>query len=211
MILVSVTLRWRLIVRQVLSDGYVRFGSIADICAATDHVRFTPESGHLYCTRLCPLRASSGHLCRQLCSTNGSSTPNHWLMTLYRCHSSGSPLRTCDPASMKPRPEPATRSFTVCETSTVPGDANAPTRAAICNAIPWSSPCRTLHSPVCSPIRQVMPTASKAFMIAIRGCAGSSCVGGDVHPPPPSRTPSHCNTALAGSALNDPFYDIRGW
>jgi hypothetical protein len=24
----------------------VRYGSLADICAATDHIRFTPESGH---------------------------------------------------------------------------------------------------------------------------------------------------------------------
>jgi hypothetical protein len=24
----------------------LRFGSLADICSATDHVRFTPESGH---------------------------------------------------------------------------------------------------------------------------------------------------------------------
>ena len=29
--------------------GYVRFGSIADMCAAKSHVRSTLESGHLRC------------------------------------------------------------------------------------------------------------------------------------------------------------------
>jgi hypothetical protein len=33
----------------------VRFGSKADICAATSHVRFTPESGHVRCNYGCPL------------------------------------------------------------------------------------------------------------------------------------------------------------
>jgi hypothetical protein len=27
------------------------------------YVRFTPESGHVQCTRLCPLWANSGHHC----------------------------------------------------------------------------------------------------------------------------------------------------
>jgi hypothetical protein len=31
----------------------VRFGSKADICGATNHVRFTPKSGHVRCTSLC--------------------------------------------------------------------------------------------------------------------------------------------------------------
>src|SRR6186997_345700 len=57
----------------------VRFGSEADICAATSHVRFTPnsdrksrhaanghvcfppESGHVQCRSSCRLRANSGH------------------------------------------------------------------------------------------------------------------------------------------------------
>src|SRR5262245_28226802 len=38
----------------------VRLGSQADICTA-GHVRFTPERGHLQCTRACPLWANSGH------------------------------------------------------------------------------------------------------------------------------------------------------
>jgi hypothetical protein len=39
----------------------VRFGSEADICSAIRHVRFTPESGHVRCTTLCPQSAKSGH------------------------------------------------------------------------------------------------------------------------------------------------------
>ena len=39
----------------------VRFGSKADICDAKSHVRFTLESGHMQCTRRCPLSANSGH------------------------------------------------------------------------------------------------------------------------------------------------------
>jgi hypothetical protein len=38
----------------------VRFGSLADICGAKRHVRFTPNSGHVQCTSLCPLCANSG-------------------------------------------------------------------------------------------------------------------------------------------------------
>ena len=40
---------------------HVRFGSKADMCNANRHVRFTPESGHLQRTSLCPLSANSGH------------------------------------------------------------------------------------------------------------------------------------------------------
>jgi len=54
----------------------VRFGSKADMCNATDHVRFTPmcdgselartflnvcNSGHVRCKQECPLWARSGH------------------------------------------------------------------------------------------------------------------------------------------------------
>ena len=39
----------------------VRFGSLADICSANRHVRFTPNSGHVQCTSRCPLSANSGH------------------------------------------------------------------------------------------------------------------------------------------------------
>ena len=45
----------------------VRFGSKADICGAKDHVRFTPESGHVRCTSSCPLCAKSGHSKNCLC------------------------------------------------------------------------------------------------------------------------------------------------
>ena len=38
----------------------VRFGSLADICSAKRHVRFTPNSGHVQCNSVCPLCANSG-------------------------------------------------------------------------------------------------------------------------------------------------------
>jgi hypothetical protein len=37
----------------------VSFGSIADICSAKWHVRFTPNSGHVQCTSSCLLCARS--------------------------------------------------------------------------------------------------------------------------------------------------------
>jgi len=36
-------------------------GQKADICSAQRLVRFTPESGHVQCTSVCPLWANSGH------------------------------------------------------------------------------------------------------------------------------------------------------
>jgi hypothetical protein len=39
----------------------VRFGSLADIRKPKNHVRFTPESGHVRCENKCPLWANSGH------------------------------------------------------------------------------------------------------------------------------------------------------
>ena len=55
-----------LVTASVTSGGntngnHVRFGSLADICSAKGHVRFTPESGHVWRTRSCPLSAKSGH------------------------------------------------------------------------------------------------------------------------------------------------------
>jgi hypothetical protein len=47
-----------------MKEDDVRFGSKADIRAATSRVRFTPESGHWRCTNQCPLCANSGHLPR---------------------------------------------------------------------------------------------------------------------------------------------------
>jgi hypothetical protein len=64
--------------RLALNGAYVRFGSLADICSAKrhvrftpnsdrksghqsqGHVRFTPESGHVRCKSPCPLWANSG-------------------------------------------------------------------------------------------------------------------------------------------------------
>ncbi|MGB8072347.1 MAG: SRPBCC domain-containing protein [Pseudolabrys sp.] len=34
----------------------------ADICSATGHVRFAPNSGHVRCKNKCPLRARSRHI-----------------------------------------------------------------------------------------------------------------------------------------------------
>ena len=45
-------------------------------------------------------------------------------------------LSSCWPRSSNSRPHPATRSFTVCETSTSEGPAAAPTRAPMSTAIP---------------------------------------------------------------------------
>jgi hypothetical protein len=39
---------------------HVRFGSLADICSAQGHVRFTPESGHGRCKNKCSVSAKSG-------------------------------------------------------------------------------------------------------------------------------------------------------
>src|SRR5215471_3068254 len=56
------------------------------------------------------------------------------------------------PRSVKVRPEPATRSFTVLETSTSPGPARAETRAPMWTAMPPTSSPMISHSPVCRPL-----------------------------------------------------------
>ena len=61
--------------------------------------------------------------------------------------SSGTPFSSCVPRSSKAIPEPATRSLTVCDTSTSPVAARAETRAPIETAIPATLPSRTSHSP----------------------------------------------------------------
>ena len=48
-----------LVARKLVPD--VRFGSLADICSAKRHVRFTPESGHSVARSECLLSANSGH------------------------------------------------------------------------------------------------------------------------------------------------------
>jgi hypothetical protein len=42
--------------RPAIRARYVRVGLSASL-----NVRFAPESGHVQCTRSCPLRANSGH------------------------------------------------------------------------------------------------------------------------------------------------------
>ena len=44
-----------------IQGSNVRFGSLADMCVAKSDVRFTPQSGHVHCDRLCLLWANSGH------------------------------------------------------------------------------------------------------------------------------------------------------
>src|SRR5262249_8539411 len=63
----------------------VRFGSKADICAAKSHVRFTPESGHVRCTRLCPLWAKGGH--RDDYNLSGSNAATRGKVTLISVNS----------------------------------------------------------------------------------------------------------------------------
>ena len=46
---------------KVNIEATVRFGSLADILHCNWHVRFTPETGHVRCTRRCLLCANSGH------------------------------------------------------------------------------------------------------------------------------------------------------
>jgi hypothetical protein len=49
---------------QQPSTVHVRFGSLADIDALWDDVRFTPESGHRLVRSACPLCAISGRSTR---------------------------------------------------------------------------------------------------------------------------------------------------
>src|SRR5205814_8174686 len=61
-------------------------------------------------------------------------------VTRYRRQRSGTPFSSCSPASSNAMPEPATRSLTVCETSTSEGAAIAPTLAPITTASPPTLP-----------------------------------------------------------------------
>jgi hypothetical protein len=78
---------------------------------------------------------------------------NQFRIARNRRHSSGTPLSLCIPRSSKSKPEPATKSRTVCETNSSPGAARAATRAPMCTAIPARSSPTTSHSPVCRPQR----------------------------------------------------------
>ncbi len=73
--------------------------------------------------------------------------------TAYIRHSPGTPFKSWTPRSSKVIPEPATRSFTVCDTSTSPAAASAETRAPIETAIPATLPSSSSHSPACRPMR----------------------------------------------------------
>jgi hypothetical protein len=75
----------------------------------------------------------------------------HPLMTRYNRHRSGTPFSSCSPASLKTRPLPATRSFTVLETSTSPAPASPATRAPMCTARPRTVSPASSTSPVCTP------------------------------------------------------------
>jgi hypothetical protein len=44
-----------------VKERCLRFGPLADVCAAKSDFRFTPQSGHARCIRSCPLWANSGH------------------------------------------------------------------------------------------------------------------------------------------------------
>jgi hypothetical protein len=69
------------------------------------------------------------------------------------------PFKRCRPRSFTVMSEPTTRSRTVLEVTTSPGPAVAITRAAMCTAIPPTSPSRSSTSPVCRPARICRPIA----------------------------------------------------
>jgi hypothetical protein len=64
-------------------------------------------------------------------------------------HSPGTPRSFREPTRLKRRPDPATRSLTVLDTSTSPASASAATRAPICTAMPPTSSPIVSHSPQC--------------------------------------------------------------
>src|SRR5207244_2330179 len=79
---------------------------------------------------------------------------------------SGRPFARWLPRSSKRRPDPATRSRTVLETSTSPVPANPTTRAAMCTAIPATSSRWISISPVCRPLRTAIPSGRTRSTIA---------------------------------------------
>src|SRR5215208_445014 len=86
-----------------------------------------------------------------------SASPTRQPTTLWRRQRPGTPLSSCSPASSNCRPEPATRSFTVCETMTSPALAIAATRAPIDTVRPLHLSSMTSHSPVCTPALTSIP------------------------------------------------------
>ena len=65
--------------------------------------------------------------------------PVRYRVTANSCQSSGTPFSVWLPRSSNRRPEPATRSLTVRETSTSPASASEDTRAPMCTAMPLRS------------------------------------------------------------------------
>src|SRR5437899_5495786 len=68
--------------------------------------------------------------------------------TANNCFASGTPFSSCRPRSVNVKPAPATRSFTVLETSTSPGAARPPMRAVTWTAMPRRAEPATSTSPV---------------------------------------------------------------
>ena len=67
--------------RSCKGAAIVRFGSKADMCGATAHVRFNTNSGHVQCTCLCRLWAKSGHSVSSRflrCSSSSRLLENNW-------------------------------------------------------------------------------------------------------------------------------------
>src|SRR3990172_705665 len=92
--------------------------------------------------------------------------PSHQLATLYSRQRSGTPFSSCSPRSSNVRPDPATRSFTVCETSTSEGRDAAATRAPIATPMPATSSPSSSTSPVWRPARISRPSDAIAAVMA---------------------------------------------
>jgi hypothetical protein len=91
-------------------------------------------------------------------NTNLPASDHIVQLALNKRQRSGTPLSSCSPAGSKVKPLPATRSLTVCETSTYEGCASAEMRApVVVTAIPACLPSITSHSPVWMPARVSMP------------------------------------------------------
>jgi len=75
-------------------------------------------------------------------------------------------LSVARPRASNASPEPATRSRTVCDTSTSPALADAATRAPMFTATPATLASRTSTSPVCRPARTSSPRGRTALIMA---------------------------------------------
>jgi hypothetical protein len=78
----------------------------------------------------------------------------------------GTPLSSCSPRPANSRPDPATRSTTVRDTSTSPGSANPDTRAPMLTAMPPTPSFLSSISPVWTPLRTTTPSVRAASPIA---------------------------------------------